>query len=295
MKLLNSGTGDKIKDRYDEDLEVLQDIDNIFKKKRGFIVKMPKANTPVIVSLSGGLDSVSNVGVLLDKFKLQVYPFFINREQTSYKWERKSVDWYDNFFSEKYPNLYHKVIEIKLTTPGMAYKNMLRKTKMLKDNPKLRETVSYPARNPIIFLTGMEYGYSLQSKGIFPKTFFTSLPSTDTLYHSTLTSIRLMNLLMCQITNDYDWQFISIPIEREFDNCYKKDRFVRYCSEHGIPLEHTRSCCVSDEIQCGTCWLACWDRRMAFKDAGVEDKTKYQHPMPKSYKETTRENYDFKK
>jgi len=104
---------------------------------------------------------------------------------------------------------------------------------------------------------------------------------SDNLYHSSLTFIRLLNLVMCHITGDWEFQFISIPIEREFGNCYDKEVYVKYCVEKEMPLEYTRSCASNSKIQCGIC-PDCWDRRNAFRINNLEDKTVYKYPMPQN-------------
>lgn len=279
-KIINTNTAKRTKERRVEDLLTLNIADSILKEKRGYIIKMPKSGEPVVACLSGGLDSVCNLEVLMGEFGLSVYPYFLNRNQSNYKYEKKSVRFYTNYYKKRYPNLMHDPIEITIDTPGKSYKNMLRSCKKMTDKPLYRHDVAYPARNPIIFLTGMDYAYSLQSKRIFPKTIFGAYMESDNLYHSSLTLTRLLNLVMCHAIGDWDFQFTSIPIEREFDNCYDKDVYVKYCSEKGVPLEYSRSCCLEDEIQCGAC-PACWDRRNAFKVNNLKDRTIYQSPMSK--------------
>lgn len=267
-----------------EDIDLLESVENILKEKRGYIVKLPEKNEPVITCLSGGLDSVANIVILLEELKVKVYPFFINRGQTNYIWEKEAVDYYDKFFSRKYPKLYHPSLEIKLDIPGKAYKNDLIATKCLEDDLLLRKRASYPSRNPMIFLTGMEYGYSLQHKGIKPKTIFAATHTEDNAFHSCLTSLRCQNLVMCQITGDWSWQFTSIPLEKEFKNYYSKARMLKFAQECGVPLEYTRSCTHGSKLQCGICTMACMDRRISFQKAGIEDKTEYAHPFPKDGK-----------
>lgn len=284
LKMVNSSVINREVMKQKEDLALLAETDEIFKRKRDYIVRIPKPNEPVMTCLSGGLDSVANIVILLEELKVQVYPFFIARGQTNYKWEKKAVNFYDKFFSKKYPGLYHKCLEIKLDVPGKAYKKDLIATKCLDDDILMRKRATYPARNPIIFLTGLEYGYSLQHKGIYPKTIFASTHTEDGAYHSCLTSLRCQNLVMCHITGDWSWQFTSIPLEREFGNYYSKARMLKFAHECGVPLEHTRSCTGGDELQCGLCTMACMDRRQSFQKASIEDKTKYANPFPKNGK-----------
>jgi len=120
--MINSGVIDREAMKQKENLTLLTEVDEIFKRIRGYIVRVPEPNEPVITSLSGGLDSVANISILLEELKVQVYPFFIARGQTNYRWEKQSVRFFDKFFSNKYPDLYHKCVEIKIDVPGKAYK-----------------------------------------------------------------------------------------------------------------------------------------------------------------------------
>jgi len=276
QKIINTKTSTQISKRKQEDLTVLDKVDDILKGRRSFLAKIPEEGSPVIACVSGGMDSIANWAILLEEFKLEVYPFFINRGQTNYKWEKEAIEYFDKFFQKKYPKLHHNTLEVKIKTPPTEYKTKLRNTKNMKDNSYYRKTVAYPARNPIISLIGMEYGYSLQNEGVFPKTVFVTFLADDPPKHSTLTSIRITNLLICHIMDDYNWQLISIPLEREIGNYYAKIPYVKWCQEHDIPLEKTRSCYKDQEYHCGVCEPACINRKKAFKEAGIKDKTIYK-------------------
>ena len=281
-KIINTNTRDNVFTNPVEDMPLISVMESLLRDRKSSkeVVEMPPRGSPVLACMSGGLDSTAIIAILLEEFGYNVYPFFINRGQSNIANEVKSRDFYDNFFKEHYPDTYHGVKELDITIPVKGYKDMLRNTKHLKDNPALRKRNTYPARNPVMFLAGMEYGYSLQSTGVFPKSLFIAEQADDFSVHGSLTLMRIMNVLFCYLLDDWDWQFISLPIEKELGNYYGKDVLVKYCSEHNIPLEHTVSCTTKEELQCGVCAMACWDRRMAFKKAGVEDKTQYQYPMP---------------
>lgn len=55
-----------------------------------------------------------------------------------------------------------------------------------------------------------------------------------------------------------------------------------WLSEHGIPLHKAQTCVNSFDIECGDC-STYWDRRREYKEAGVEDPTKYRFPMYEKY------------
>jgi len=255
-KIISTDTSDRIRDP---------------KTGRPFLFTLPKSK-PVIALWSGGLDSTINIKVLLEEFKSEVYPVFINRGQTNYLHEKKSVEYFTKIFKKQYPNLFHEPKVVKLDTPAKAYKDALRKTKNLKDNSELRKRILYPARNPIIILTAVEYGYALQSKGKFPKTISVAFMQGDPALHSTLTSLRLLNLYVCHILDDFNWQLISIPLEKEFGNYYGTSRYVKWADEHHLEMSKTWSCYKDGETQCGKC-EACKRRKRAL--SRVKDLTIY--------------------
>jgi len=119
----------RIETKQNEDMDLLRTLDAIFLKKRGYIVKLPPFGSSVATCMSGGGDSVANIFILLNGFHYQVYPFFINRGQSAYKWEKRAVEYYDKVFLKKFPNLYHKTLEIKINTPAREYKDDLREVK----------------------------------------------------------------------------------------------------------------------------------------------------------------------
>lgn len=105
-KILNNKGSVKFENKENEDAALLKIYDDILKSKRGYVVKMPKKCESVVVCLSGGQDSVANTGILLKEFGLNVYPFFINRGQSNYKYEKRSVNYFDKdvFIKWSYKN-----------------------------------------------------------------------------------------------------------------------------------------------------------------------------------------------
>jgi len=278
MSLKNIKGEIKFEDKINEDPVLLKTLNTFLKKKRGYVINMPKKGSEVVACISGGMDSVANIVILMEEYKYKVYPFFINRNQSAYKYEKAAILYYNKLFKKKYPKRYNQFVEIKVDTPGQIYKDMLRITKKAMDNTELSRNISYPARNPIMFLTGMEYAYSLSAKNINVRAIFSAHVASDTSYHCSLTWTRLTNVMMCQITNDYNWQFINIPTEQELGNFFDKDIFVKYCNKKDIDLTKTRTCVSKNKIQCGDC-PTCWQRRITYKNLGLKDKTKYLYPL----------------
>jgi len=83
-KVIYTNTAKKMATRRVEDLLVFDMAEEILKKKRGYIIKMPTQGESVVTCVSGGLDSVCNLEILMGEFGLIVYPYFLNREQSNY-------------------------------------------------------------------------------------------------------------------------------------------------------------------------------------------------------------------
>lgn len=270
-KLINTNTQNNILLFDKEDIPVIKTIDAVFVGKRGYVIKMPEKGSSVVSCMSGGLDSIINTAILLKEFHYDVYPYFINRNQTNYKWEKKSVDFFNDYFKRNFPESYHDYLEIKLPSPPSEYKDSLRTVK----NSSSHDRIGYPARNPLISLVGMEYAHSLKSKNVSVNTVFLSFMNGDPMLHSTLTATRALNLQMCLILGNWDFQLISIPKEVCLGNYYGKDVYIKWAYENNIPVENTRSCYKNTKLHCGRCSPACTERKRAFAQAGVPDPTKY--------------------
>lgn len=279
-KIVNNIGEIKFSQKKNEDFKVIKVIDRIFRDKRGYVVKMPPKRSSVVCCMSGGADAVSNIFILMNKFGYEVFPFFINRGQSCYEWENTAINYFDKFFKKRFPNLYHYTKKIKVNTPASEYKDDLREVKKKYYQIERSAHISYPARNSIIFLTGMEYALSLRNIGKKINTVFVAHVASDTSFHCSLTWQRILNLETCHIINDYNFQYISLPIEIELGNYYDKDVLIKYCDENGLDLSKTRSCIKPNKTHCGVC-PCCWDRRRCFLKAGITDKTKYLLPYPK--------------
>ncbi len=55
---------------------LLDILDSYFQKKRGYIVKMPEPGSSVVACLSGGQDSVANIGLLMIEYGTKRLPIF---------------------------------------------------------------------------------------------------------------------------------------------------------------------------------------------------------------------------
>jgi len=106
-KILGKRGEIRFESKENEDADLLKTYDSILKGKRAYVIKMPKKGESVVACLSGGQDSVANIGILLKEFGLNVYPFFVKRGQSNYKYEKKAVDYFNRFYKKRFPKLYH--------------------------------------------------------------------------------------------------------------------------------------------------------------------------------------------
>lgn len=60
-----------------------------------------------------------------------------------------------------------------------------------------------------------------------------------------------------------------------------KEDCLREAARLGVRLDLTWSCYLDGLAHCGAC-VGCVDRRLGFRNAGIEDRTAYQEPLPVS-------------
>lgn len=242
----------------------IKKYENILKSNRGWISRWPKK---AVFIFSGGMDSTATIARILSEKKSEIFPVFINRGQTNLQHERKSVKYFNNLFNKKYPNLYHNFIELKIDVPPIELKNAIL--------PYTKEH-GHPLRNTILQMIGVQYAISLLSSGHKIKTVFCAQVPDDPFPHSTLVSLRINTVNVCENLGEWDWQITSPNMDSVLCENYGKMEMIIWSAKNGIPLDRTRSCYTSNLKHCGTC-LTCLRRKEAFKAANVKDLTPYEN------------------
>lgn len=275
-----------IRKRKFEDMGVITSMEALFQKKRGYVFRMPKPNSEVIMLVSGGLDSVLTWGLLLEKYRLRVHPLFLNKGERRASQEERALDYFSTYYSKRYPSLFVSPVKQTIYLPQKEILSSLKTPfdNLLKyDKKTIRGFNPYTTTNIFLGSPGMVPLYAMlharylelkENKKI--RTIFSSVMIGDGLMcpSQTITSIRTINLAMCTFTGDYTWQFTSPSVEPRLHHYYQKRDLIKWGSKSNIPMEKTWSCYRGLYQQCGRC-LACDARKNEFKKANVPDYTQY--------------------
>lgn len=267
----------KLKTRKLENLSLIATIEKIFRQKRKTNITIPSRGDAVILIVSGGLDSIIVWGYLLMVYGLAVYPVFMNRGQRRAQLEETAVDFFYEFYRHRFPNLCHPVQKLQSGIPPIEIRFPI----TINSNTVVSNTGRWrgiPMYSAMLLNYAVQYAYYLeitQQKHI--RTIFAGFMATDGLVmkDETLTAIRMSNLAIAELTEDYSWQVIALPLEKELGFLYGKAPFIRWATKVGIPLEKTRSCIMWDKLHCGEC-ISCTTRKTAFATARIPDPTQYK-------------------
>jgi hypothetical protein len=259
--------------------QVVDHLEQILIDQRGYVYKIPIPHTPVIMLFSGGLDTIAVTNILLEKYKLIIYPLYINRRLPHSRQTNKSVAFFNNYFLKKYPKLFNPVFEVNLKIPAPEIKHILLSAE--NDPVKIQGQTGYkqgiPLQPAIYANTAFHYAKYLNKKNSLniKNIFGAWLPANSVWFaYESFQALRSIMVNLCVIDNDYSWQFCSLPLEPELDNFLEKEDLIKIVSQYKLPLEKTWTCWRGGSHQCGCCGN-CYARKEAFQKAGIIDKTIY--------------------
>lgn len=271
-----------LKSRELENISAIKKLENILIENRDYVFKMPEPNTPVIMLLSGGMDSVATSFILLEKYRLNIYPVFIKRQQQRTKHELKAARYYVSKMKKKYGKLCHdlKVVEAPIPPQKIRYPLALFSNTPYRVNSSSKQLKGIPVYLLSLVAVAVQYACFLQlTKKIGVKTIFTGFVAGDgkVMAYETLTALRSAMAAVCLSQNDFEWQFTSLALEKELGFFMEKYEIIRWCNKNGISLESTFSCYYPFKFHCGEC-MGCGARKDNFLKAGVNDETIYRKP-----------------
>jgi 7-cyano-7-deazaguanine synthase in queuosine biosynthesis len=242
-----------LKSRELENISAIKKLENILIENRDYVFKMPEPNTPVIMLLSGGMDSVATSFILLEKYRLNIYPVFIKRQQQRTKHELKAARYYVSKMKKKYGKLCHdlKVVEAPIPPQKIRYPLALFSNTPYRVNSSSKQLKGIPVYLLSLVAVAVQYACFLQlTKKIGVKTIFTGFVAGDG---------KVM------------------AYEKELGFFMEKYEIIRWCNKNGISLESTFSCYYPFKFHCGEC-MGCGARKDNFLKAGVNDETIYRKP-----------------
>ena len=253
-------------------------------KNNGGVFKMPTAGNCVILLLSGGLDSVVSWGILMEEYKLKVYPLTINKGQKKRKFEQRSVDFFTKYYQQRYPKLFVKPLAINVALPQFeiniekAHQQMHPQAIIDNLNQEMKIVANLSlgsfTLSPILGKMYAEYLKLVNNVDI--NTIFCGvLPSDgDWIPEQCFTTLRTAMWHLRVTTHNSKWQFSSVCYEKETGMYLLKKDLIKWGYDHNIPLEKTWTCYFSYKKHCGQC-ASCYCRKENFVAANVVDNTEY--------------------
>ncbi len=259
-----------------EDLEILDQVETILKKKKGYIFKIPPKNSNVILLLSGGLDTVVLWDILMRKYELNVYPVFLRRGQIRMPIEEAAVDYFAKYYVSIHPNFFHSPMKLSTFIPPLEIRWDITKFGTYPINNTL-DCRGIPMYSSLLVNYAVQYAYYLEIKyAIRARSIFCGVMPGDGMHlrYENLTAMRMNTFNILTLTGDPDWQFTSIAIEKELGYYLNKEDLIRYSNFYSIPIQYSFSCIKYSYYHCGKC-IYCQTKKKIFKNARVKDKTIY--------------------
>lgn len=287
-----------LKSRECENLSYIYFAEKFLIKERGYVFKEPKKGSNVILLFSGGIDSTVAWATLIEVYGYKVYPVIIDRgTNLRSKRELAAARSIEKFFQKKYPKLYVKPFHLSVNTVAKEVSDTLKLENLSSDeilnNYDKRNWMVRDDSNVVVSRTngvspyimtfyGVVYSDYLKFiKGIDIKNIFVGVNFSDgaSVSSQSFTSLRSTLLSICTATDNYDWNFSSVFLEKETGVMFEKTDVIELGLKLGLPLEKTWSCYHDKLFQCGDSCATCVHRRDSFSKLGFEDKTIYLNDL----------------
>jgi 7-cyano-7-deazaguanine synthase in queuosine biosynthesis len=275
-----------LKKRKLEDFKKISIFEKMLIAERGYVFKMPKRGSNVILLLSGGLDSIVTWGILMKEYGLNVYPITLNRGEKRRKKELASIKFFNLLYKKLYPAHHRDFFSIDPGLSNIAIKiedgiGVLTAETILNSfkNGEVDFNASLGVFTIFPFFARTYAMYLNSTKGLNIDTIFCGVVANDGEHISfqSLTSLRSIACNLCVPIKDYSWQFSSLCLEPEIGSFMRKSDLIKWGFKNNLPLEKTWSCYHAKKFQCGGAdCVACGERKNSFINANVKDKSIYK-------------------
>ena len=272
----------QLKNKPFEDILTINTVESILKKNGG-LFHMPHRDSPVILLISGGLDSIVCWDILMSKFGLKVYPLSLNRGLSRNKAEKKSVKFFSRYYKKKYPLLFNqpRYLDAPLSQLNININQVhqIMHPQAILDNfvskPKVTANIAMGSASLYPILAKLYSQYLKYTQNINIHTIFCGFLASDGgIPEESFTSLRVGTLYLRVTTSDNKWQYSSPCLEKELGYYLFKKDLIWWGHRHHLPLEKTWTCYQAKRLPCGQC-ISCFIRKEAFNKANVVDKTTY--------------------
>jgi 7-cyano-7-deazaguanine synthase in queuosine biosynthesis len=281
------GIVSRIQTKKHERLQIISTLENLMQKHHGKVFRMPRAGESVVLLLSGGLDSVVLWGMLLGKYKLRVYPVFLIRgKRSDNTQEERAIDHYAGLYKQLFASVYTPPHKFKLDAPDLydPHRNMIAYLhsgvimRYVQPDGTLSLDFNFGHFSSFLF-TGFLYTRFLNAReNLHIRTIFSGATFSDGAPYRSLTAARSITLSFRALSGEPDWQYTSLAYEPSIRSLLTKSDLITWANNNGIELDRSWSCGLKKRRQCGAC-LACHLRQRAFKEAGVQDNTRYGNDL----------------
>ena len=224
----------------------------------------------VLAICSGGLDSVSFLGKYIGK-DMEVMTFNYGQKANTETERLREIC--------KFLNLPLKIIDI--TFMAKLWKGTQLTDDTVKVENEYTPSVVVPLRNGVMLMIGMAYAYSIKADkiiygshtgdiGTFDHNGHTEFyyPDCSPIFANSLTEAGKAGTFLCDKKVELEYPAML--------GIGKLDLVKLGYEKLGFLLFRTWSCYKSGNKQCGKC-ESCINRKNAFKNAKVEDKTEYDN------------------
>ncbi len=239
-------------------------MEAILIENRGYLREIP-CDEYVILIFSGGMDSTILIDVIIRQWNSKVVLLYYKRKSKNQKWEEESVDYFFNFYQERFPQNLIELIKLEIEIPLRFNKEYLDRTR--------QKVMMLPLRNTIMW--GNAFTQAAYLSGKYKTTIRTvivgSVKEDISSPESGILSILSQNVHTCISMGIWYYQLLAPFIDGSLEKVYSKVNLLQYAKKHIIPIERTRSCFGADKEPCNRC-LACDNRNNAYAQLDIIEK-----------------------